>query len=249
MGLLQALLASTELYALAHGADNPENPLLAVSNLLVIPGNESCSGEGSDSRPDNPELQQCRVSALKVFCRCLATAPRLDMVLQLRGASNVHGETVETVLQRVAFLCHHELLCLGIHGVDGGSWHDQSLQECAKRRQCAVELSLTILSSFVWHAIPDVPAANPEKAVLTDHAKACSDACAALGRMRPLAASIVDMVARRAARSPFYTRLLGSASALRVLLAHADGEDGCIARGDGGAASGSRVMAPMMVVD
>lgn len=245
MQLLQALLAGKELYALAHGADCHENLLLAVANLLIIPSIDSRPDDDATLGHDTPELQQCRVSALQVFCRCLASAPRLDMVLQFRGALTVHGETVETVLQRVVFLCHHELLCLGIHGVDGGSWHDSSLHECAKRRQRAIELSLMILSSFVWHAIPDMQA--------PDHAMACSEACAALGRMRPLVASIVDMVGRRAARSPYYTRLLSSASALRVLLAHAGGEDGCIASGDGGVVSGtsrvSAVMAPLMVVD
>merc|ERR1711862_533135 len=86
-----------------------------------------------------------------------------------------------------------------------------------------------ILSSFVWHAAPDMHAPN--------HATACSDACDALGRMRPLVASIVDMVVRRATMSSgYYTRLLGSASALRVLLAPADGQDGCAHGGDGCAA-------------
>lgn len=70
------------------------------------------------------------------------------------------------------------------------------------------------------------------------HAAACSEACEALGRMRPLVASIVDMVVRRAASSTFYTRLLGSASALRVLLAPADGQDGTAA-GDSGAVGGT----------
>merc|ERR1712146_248528 len=108
----------------------------------------------------------CRVSALQVFCRCLASAPRLDMVLQLRGAPTVDGESVETVLQRVVFLCHHELLCLGIHGVDGGPWHDPALNECAKRRQRGVELSLMILSSFVWHAVPEINTPNHAVAFL-----------------------------------------------------------------------------------
>lgn len=246
MQLLQALLTGKQLYALAHGADCHENILLAAANLLIIPSIESLPTEnGAVLGSDSAELQHCRVAALQVFCRCLASAPRLDMVLQLRGAPTVDGETVETVLQRVVFLCHHELLCLGIHGVDGGSWHDHILQECAKRRQRAIELSLMILSSFVWHAIPDMHMPN--------HAMACSEACAALGRMRPLVASIVDMVGRRAARSPYYTSLLSSASALRILLAHAGGEDSCTACGDSSAGTASSrmgaAMAPLMVVD
>jgi len=236
--LLQALLASTELFALAHRGAGHENLLLAVANLLVIP----TTGDNPHGGHDSPELQECRVAALQVFCRCLASAPSLDMVLRLRGDPTVDGETFETVLQLVVFLCHHELLCLGIQGVDGGSWHDQSLQECAKRRQRAIELSLMILSSFVWHATSDMHAPN--------HSTACSEACEALGRMRPLVASIVDMVVRRAAHSPYYTCLLGSASALRVLLAPADGQDCCSASRDGGAVGkagdGSAVM---MVVD
>jgi len=242
--LLQALLAGKELYALAHGADCHENLLLAVANLLIVPSIEACPHDRDALLGrDTAELQQCRVSALQIFCRCLASAPRLDMVLQLRGAPTVDGETVETVLQRVVFLCHHELLCLGIHGVDGGSWHDHSLHECAKRRQRAVELSLMILSSFVWHAVPEMNTPN--------HVVACSEACAALGRMRPLVASIVDMVSRRAARSPYYTRLLSSTSALRVLLAHAGGEESCTASGDCSACSGNGRVADvnLMVID
>lgn len=245
MQLLQALLASTELYALAHGADSHENPLLAVANLLVVPTVEPRAGDSANAGSDNAELQQCRVLALQVFCRCLASAPRIDMMLQLR-APTVNGETVDTVLHRVVFLCHHELLCLGLHGIDGGPWHDPSLEECAKRRQRAVELALMILSSFVWHATPWTPEMKAP-----DHAIACSDACVALGRMRPLVASIVDMVVRRASGSTYYTRLLGSASALRVLLAHVDGDDSGNASGDDGARLGEServaAMAPMVV--
>merc|ERR1712046_243545 len=92
-----------------------------------------------------------------------------------------------------------------------------------------IELALMILSSFVWHATPWTPEMQA-----AEHAATCSDACDALGRMRPLVASIVDMVVRRATEiSGYYTRLLGSASALRVLLAPADGQDGCAAGGDG----------------
>lgn len=246
--LLQGLFAGKELYMLSHGAENHDNLLLAVSNLLIIPVIESKPNDNAAALGDDtPELQECRVAALQVFCRCVASAPRLDMVLQLRGAATVDGETVETVLQRVVFLCHHELLCLGIHGVDGGSWHDPLLQECAKRRQRSIELALMIVSSFVWHAVPDMQAPN--------HAAACAEACAALGRMRPLVGSIVDMVGRRAAKSLYYTRLLSSASALRVLLAHAGGDESSNTTGDGGVALGnsrvsaSRISSNLMVLD
>jgi hypothetical protein len=218
MKLLQALLASGEMYVRAHGAHSHENPLLAIANLLVVPAIHPGSDKQQDQ--DNSILQKCRVAALSVFCRCLASAPKLDMVLQLRGAPSLDGTMVDTVMQRIVFLCHHELLCLGLHGVKGGAWHEHSMSECAEDRRRSVELSLTILSSFVWHAAawtPDMEA--------SEHTLACTEACNSLGRMRPLLASIVDMVVRRAAGCPYYTRQLGSVSTLRVLLAHVDGED------------------------
>jgi len=219
MRLLQAFVASAELFARAHQAASDKNPLLAAANLLVIPAidPDSCRG------PDSAELQKCRVAALELFSCCLATAPRRDIVLQLRGAPTINEEHVDTVLQRVVFLCHHELLCLGLHGSDGGPWHDPTMRECARIRWRAVEHALMIMSSFVWHAAPWTPDAQAP-----DHKRACSDACTALGRMRPLLASIVDMVVRRAQDSAGYARLLSSVSALRVLLAGIDGEcHGC----------------------
>jgi hypothetical protein len=220
MNLLQVLLSSSELYALAHGADSRENPLLAVANLLVVPAIEP--GERSMEVQHISELQQCRIAALEVFCRCLASAPRLDIVLQLRGAPTSDGGMVDTVLQRIVFLCHHDLLCLGVHSVDGGLWHEQSMKDSGKASQRCVELALMILSSFVWHAAPWTPDVQT-----TNHAAACSDACTLLGRMRPLIGSILDMVVRRAADSCYYTSLLGRTSALRILLAHVDGENQC----------------------
>jgi len=249
--LLQALLQSPTLFALAHQADSDENPLLAAANLLLVPAAEgdcksvdspdaasqgaTCGANGTTSRnaevgEDCLERQQCSVAALELFCRCLATAPTLDVVLQLRGASAIGGEPVDTVLQRVVLLCHHELLCLGLHGLDGGPWRDADLQQCASRRLRTVELALTILSSFVWHAAPWTPDAQ-----VADGRAARAEACQELGRTRPLLASIVDMVARRAAQESRYARLLSSVSSLRVLLAHADGDSGeAVALGGGG---------------
>lgn len=220
MHFLQAILANPDIFACSHQADSCSNPLLAAANLLVIPCIESGS-TGDVDHPagrDSPEQQSCRIAALELFCRCLATAPRVDIVLHLRGTPTVDEEPVDTVLQRVVLLCHHELLCLGIHGHDGGPWNDQALQECAAVRLRAVEHALMILSGFVWHSAPWAPDVN-----VAEHRSACAEACEALGRTRPLLSSIVDMVVRRAVHSPAYARLLASASTLRVLLAHTDG--------------------------
>jgi len=217
--LLQGLAESPALYALAHQAESEENPLLAVANLLIVP----CVGGSPSEGQDSPQRQECRIAALELFVRCLATSPRLEVVLNLRAAPTVRGEPVDTVLQRVVLLCHHELLCLGLHGLEGGPWRDAELRACAGRRQCAVDRALVLMSSFVWHAAPwapDTPAAECRRA--------CAEACEAFGRTRPLLASIVDMIARRAQNSPAYVGFLSAASALRLLLSHADGEDsGC----------------------
>lgn len=219
MRFLQAILANPDIFARSHQADSCSNPLLAAANLLVIPCIESGSTGDADRATgrDSPEQQRCRIAALELFCRCLTTAPRVDIVLHLRGAPTVEEEPVDTVLQRVVLLCHHELLCLGIHGHDGGPWNDQALRECAAVRLRAVEHAMMILSSFVWHSAPWAPDMN-----VADHRSACAAACEALGRTRPLLASIVDVVVRRAAHAPVYERLLASASTLRVLLAHTD---------------------------
>merc|ERR1712224_960414 len=97
------------------------------------------------------------------------------------------------------------------------------MKDAGKARQRSVELSLMILSSFVWHAAPW----NPD-AQTSNHSAACADACTLLGRMRPLIGSIVDMVVRRATDSDYYTRLLGRTSSLRILLAHVDGDNHCV---------------------
>mmetsp|Transcript_9306 Transcript_9306/g.28747 ORF Transcript_9306/g.28747 Transcript_9306/m.28747 type:complete len:188 (+) Transcript_9306:859-1422(+) len=176
------------------------------------------AGGGDVEYQDGPERQACRAAALELFCRCLATVPRPDAVLNLRGAPTVQDEVVDTVLQRVVLLCHHELLCLGIHGDDGGPWRDAALRECAARRSRSVDLSLSILSSFVWQTAPWAPDVPQVEADATQ-----AETCAALGRMRPLLASIVDMASRRGAASgPGGSRALAAASALRVLLAKAD---------------------------
>merc|ERR1712232_597040 len=119
------------------------------------------------------------------------------------------------------------------------------MKDSGMARQRAVELSLMILSSFVWHAAPWTPDVQSN-----DHIAACSDACTLLGRMRPLLASIVDMVVRRAADSSYYASLLGRTSALRILLPHLDGENNAVNEaspvGLGGEKAGS-AMVPMMV--
>jgi len=253
--LLLALLVSPSLFAQAHQAHSDKNPLLAASNLLIVPSVKSKTGSKSQgtlpggseqqttahwtTEEDSPEWQELRVAALELFCRCLASAPRPDIVLQLRGAPAVDGESVDTVLQRVTLLCHHELLCLGLHGHDGGPWRNAELRACAARRMRVVELALTLLSTFVWHAAPWTPDACEE------HRSNCGEACALLGRARPLLASIVDMVSHRA-KSSEYTRLLGSASALRVLLAHADGED-VDPKGGEAASDSISVFAPVVI--
>jgi hypothetical protein len=251
MRFLQVALQSTDLFALVHQADSHENALLAVANLLIVPtiisDRKALKAEAGimDNSQDSRERQQCRIGALEFFCRCLATAPRIDIVLQLRGAPAVDGEPVDTVLQRVALLCHHELVCLGLHGTEEGPWHDAELQQCAGRRQRIIELSLSILSSFVWHAAPWGSELQAESNRL-----ACTEASAALGRTGPLLASIVDMIVRRAPHSPAMSRLLSSASALRVLLPHTDGDDSAVSHAG---SMGSTPMVdshiPSMVVD
>jgi len=229
MRLLQALFASCTLFSQAHQSVCHENLLLAAANLLIVPAADSGVNDGGGQ--DGPELQRCRLLALELFSRCLASAPdkKLDSVLQLRGAKTINSKPVDTVLQRVVLLCHHELICLGVHGLDGGPWHDVGLRECAKMRLRVVELALMMLSSFVWHVVPWAP----DKATPEEHKTACIDACTAFGRTRPLLASIVDMVVRRAADSPPYDRFLCSVSALRILLAHVDGDDSLGVEDDG----------------
>merc|ERR1712032_942096 len=86
-----------------------------------------------------------------------------------------------------------------------------------------------MVSSFVWHVVPSAP----DKVTKEEHNAACAKACTALDRTRPMLASIVDMVVRRAASSPPYERLLCSVSALRILLTHVDSEDNSEANNEG----------------
>jgi len=246
MRFLQVALQSTDLFALVHQSDSHENVLLAVANLLIVPtiisDRRALKAETGilDNSQDSPERQKCRIGALEFFCRCLATAPRMDIVLQLRGAPAVDGEPVDTVLQRVALLCHHELVCLGLHGTQEGPLHDAELQQCVGRRQRIIELSLSILSSFVWHAAPWTAELQAENNRL-----ACMEASVALGRTGPLLASIVDMIVRRAPQSPAMSQQLSSASALRVLLPHTEGNNGTASKT--GSTGESHI--PSMVVD
>jgi len=258
--LMKVLLASPELFTAAHQADSDVNPLLAAANLLIVPWVRFTEGkrktpaaddDEAEPNEDSPERQECRIATLELFCRCVATA-RLekvmgkdgpDTVLQLRAVGHSSDEdAVDTVLQRTALLCHHELLCLGLHGTGrssqgSGPWvYDVGFRACATRRLRAVELSLLLLSSaapgppadFAWAAPGQkIPAAATTQGLDSMvHREACSKACEAFGRTRPLLSSIVEMVASRAvadSTSP-YGRLCGAASTLRVLLPHADGE-------------------------
>merc|ERR1712232_308659 len=103
---------------------------------------------------DSAERLECRVAALELFCRCAGTAPRQDMVFQLRETSAGREDPTDTVLQRIVMVCHHELLCLTLHGFDGGPWHSPELRTCAQRRLRAADVALTALSLFTWRTIP-----------------------------------------------------------------------------------------------
>eukprot|EP00929_Paragymnodinium_shiwhaense_P005208 TRINITY_DN10684_c0_g3_i1.p1 TRINITY_DN10684_c0_g3~~TRINITY_DN10684_c0_g3_i1.p1 ORF type:complete len:856 (-),score=231.07 TRINITY_DN10684_c0_g3_i1:154-2721(-) len=246
--VLRASLAAPLLCAAAHQAESSENPLLAASNLLIVPAavmEGASAGEGSSlaEGADSQERQECRTAALEVFCRCLATAPSPDVVLRLRGASAASDDDiVDSVLQRIVLLCHHELMCLGVHGLQGGPWRDPALVRCAKRRLRNVELSLALLSRFVLHSVPWSLEGNTAKS--EEHQLACEKACRAFGRTRPLLASIVDRVVRDYAQQPAsspYSMFLSAASTLRMLLAHADG---CAAEPAAEPAAGVEQLAP-----
>mmetsp|Transcript_46812 Transcript_46812/g.85715 ORF Transcript_46812/g.85715 Transcript_46812/m.85715 type:complete len:653 (+) Transcript_46812:100-2058(+) len=230
--LLQRLLHSPVLFARAHQAASHENALLAAANLLLVPPAPEQSaaiagGEGDaalDDQVDTAELQECRHRALELFSCCLVSAPRPDMVLQLRCAATVDGIIVDTVLQRLVLLCHHELLALHLHGFDGGPWHSRNLQECAKRRLACAELSLGCMANFVWHALP---ALQPEDKGNSSFLAACASAATLLGRTGGLLLPIIDTVQVLSKEWPAQCqRLLSSTSALRVLLAHLHGESG-----------------------
>merc|ERR1712232_409832 len=103
---------------------------------------------------DSAERLECRVAALELFCRCAGTAPRQDMIFQLRQTSADREDPIDTVLQRIVMVCHHELLCLTLHGISGGPWHDPKLRTCARRRLRAAGVALAALSQFVCRAVP-----------------------------------------------------------------------------------------------
>lgn len=247
--LLQLLLQSPMLFHLAHRAHSDQNALLTAANLLVAPAIQGArttsaattsagaaetaaamdvdgtaqmpaSGVEPEGQDDSAERQLCREAALELFCRCLATVPRPDAVLNLRGCPTVGDEVVDTVLQRIVLLCHHELLCLSLHGDAGGPWRDAELLACAGRRSRCAERGLGVLAHFVWQVAPwspDLPQAESDGAQ--------DAACEALGRTRPLLSSIVDLAAARgtALGAGSGGRFLAAASALRVLLAKVDG--------------------------
>ncbi|CAE7202258.1 unnamed protein product [Symbiodinium natans] len=214
--LLEALMASPDLFTLAHQAETDENILLAVANVLVIPSvakpklqamqAEAEDVEEPEACEDTLERQECRVAGLELLQRCLATAPSPDFVLQLRGAvQGAEVDTVDTVLQRVVLLCHHELLCLRL-----GARSPQRTQ--------AAELSLFILSGWLWHGAPHALSASAEQS-----RELCLQLCNQLGRTRILIESIVEMVQVLGSQQCFKS-FLSSAAALRTLIPFVDGE-------------------------
>lgn len=242
LSVVLALLANPTLFTLAHRTDSHENILLAAANLLVVPCIARVKDTtGSERESDSLQRLECRVATLEFFCRCLATSPRLDVVLQLRGAPTIDDEPVDTVLQRVVFLCHHELLCLKLHGVNGGPCGDTTLRKMSEMRLRCAELALMVLSSFIWHEIPWSQDSNDAQ-----YRTACAEKCNALGRTRPLLPSIVDLVLYCASKTTRRraSSLLSSASALRVVLAYVDGDDG---GGESVADSSVHLDAPMVI--
>ena len=171
--LLEVLMASPSLFTLAHQAETDENVLLAVANVLMVP-----SVKTAESAEDSVERQECRVASLELLLRCLATAPSPDFILQLRGAAQGEEvDEVDTVLQRVVLLCHHELLCLRL-----------GARAPAPQRKRAAELSLFIISGWLWHAFG--PALSSQEQTGELSLKLCNQ----LGRTRILIESIVEMV-------------------------------------------------------
>eukprot|EP00913_Durusdinium_trenchii_P009226 g8673.t1 len=199
LSLLEALMACPELFAVAHQAECQENVLLAAAELLVIP-----SALDEPGGEDSLERQECRVAALRVFNRCSGTAS-LDLVLPLRAE-----EDMDTVLQRLVLLCHHDLLCLLMYG---NPWHSTRLAASRQQRLQSVELSLFLLSSYAWQLCKDGP--EPQ----TSEKRQASSRAARnqLGRTQVLVPSIVEMVGSVAASDEEFEPLLGSASALRML--------------------------------
>ncbi|CAE7204483.1 unnamed protein product [Symbiodinium sp. CCMP2592] len=200
--LLEVLMASPSLFTLAHQAETDENVLLAVANVLMIP-----SVKTAESAEDSVEHQECRVASLELLLRCLATAPSPDFILQLRGAAQGEEvDEVDTVLQRVVLLCHHELLCLRL-----------GARAPAPQRKRAAELSLFIISGWLWHAFG--PALSSQEQTGELSLKLCNQ----LGRTRILIESIVEMVQVLSSQTCFKA-FLSSASALRMLLPFTDGD-------------------------
>ena len=215
--LLEALMGSPDLFTLAHQAETDENVLLAVANALLIPSIPPQRQKKLEAPcEDTVSHQNCRVAALELLLRCLATAPSPDFVLQLRGAAE--GEEVDTVLQRVVLLCHHELLCM-------------KLGARSEQRTKAAELSLFILSSWLWHAVPQPLSLSPQES-----RELCLKQCDQLGRTRILLESVVEMVQTLGADECFKS-FLSSTSALRMIIPFVDGEEG--APPSGAASSGS----------
>ncbi|CAE7537102.1 unnamed protein product [Symbiodinium sp. CCMP2456] len=203
--LLEVLMASPSLFTLAHQAETDENVLLAVANVLMIPSVKTA--ESAESAEDSLERQECRVASLELLLRCLATAPSPDFILQLRGAAQGEEvDEVDTVLQRVVLLCHHELLCLRL-----------GARAPAPQRKKAAELSLFILSGWLWHAFG--PALSSQEQTGELSLKLCNQ----LGRTRILIESIVEMVQVLSSQTCFKA-FLSSVSALRMLLPFTDGD-------------------------
>lgn len=195
--LLDALMASPELFAMAHQAESQENVLLAAADLLVLPS------VAEDER-DTLEKQKCRVAALKLFSRCCATAS-LDFVLQLRAE-----EGMDTVLQSLVLLCHHELLCLLMYG---NPWRNEDLEESRKHRLQAVDTSLFLLASLAWQLSPLKDGLETEKWTIEGRVPREAQ----FGRTQVLLPSIVDMVFENASEEDFQP-FLSSISAVRLLL-------------------------------
>lgn len=195
--LLDALMASPELFAMAHQAESQENILLAAADLLVLPS------VAEDER-DTLEKQKCRVAALKLFSRCCATAS-LDFVLQLRAE-----EGMDTVLQSLVLLCHHELLCLLMYG---NPWRNEDLEESRKQRLQAVDTSLFLLASLAWQLSPLKDGLETEKWTIEGRVPREAQ----FGRTQVLLPSIVDMVFENASEEDFQP-FLSSISAVRLLL-------------------------------
>lgn len=223
--LLRILLQSSELFALVHQTESDHNPLLAAANLLSIPSIQPFLGQATSQdamrdvgeevsiqSEDTVDHQQSRLAALELFCRCLATAPQPEVVFQLRGVQPKGEEEIDTVLQRVLLLCHHELLCLALTQSEASPWVDADFGETLRRRWRCVELCLTLLCSFVWQKVnwaQDLQgSSNREK---------CSAALSLLGRTRPLLPSVTELLSQLAS-GPCCSNLQSSLSTLQALV-------------------------------